>query len=99
MGDFGDNVVYLITHSLGRIGLVLLPVVLYLLFGRRAPATGKIRVVLAALALAGYLLGTGVVVVLFVFHIVAESAPQVMFFPPSQSQTRSFTVCQPVGFT
>lgn len=84
MGDFGDNVVYLITHSLGRIGLVLLPVVLYLLFGRRAPATGKIRVVLAALALAGYLLGTGVV------HLVGVDTERYSRMYDFDSAVRSF---------
>jgi len=61
VGDFGDNVIYLITHSLGRIGLVLLPLVLYLLFARGKAAGWKLRGLLAGVALAGYLLGTGVV--------------------------------------
>ena len=84
MGDFGHNVIYLLTHSLGRIGLVLLPLVLYLLLARGNAAGWKIRGLLAGLALAGYLLGTGVV------HLVGMDADRFSRMYDFDSAIRSF---------
>ena len=84
MGDFGHNVIYLITHSLGRIGLVLLPLVLYLLLARSAGSGKKVRILLASLALGGYLLGTGVV------YLVGMDAERYSRMYDFDSAVRSF---------
>ncbi len=58
--DYMDLIVSLVLRNLWRIGLMLLPVVLYGLFCRCERVTWKNRGVLAAAALAFYLLGMGI---------------------------------------
>ena len=59
--DYGDLVVSLLGRNLWRIGLFLLPGVLYGLFCRSSRSGWKIRGLLAALTAAGCLLGFGAV--------------------------------------
>lgn len=59
--DYFDLVVSLLVRNWWRIGLVLLPNVLYALFCRSVRTTWKMRSLLAALALVSYCVGVGAV--------------------------------------
>lgn len=59
--DFGDIVVDMLVQNLWRIGLVLLPVVLYALFAKPVDITWKLRWFVTVGTLAAYLLGYHVV--------------------------------------
>ena len=61
MGDFMSTVLQLLGRNLHRIGLMLLPVVLYAIFARPVKTGWKVRAVLAVVAAMLYLLGIGVV--------------------------------------
>lgn len=61
MGDFMSTVLQLLGRNLHRIGLMLLPVVLYAIFARPVKTGWKVRAVLAVAAAMLYLLGIGVV--------------------------------------
>ncbi len=59
--DYFDLVMSLLARNLWRIGLMILPVALYGYFCRGTVCTWKLRGILAAGAVAGYLLGAGAV--------------------------------------
>lgn len=59
--DYLDLVLSLLWRNLWRIGLMLLPVVLYAIFCRSGKSGWQQRTLVAGLALAGYLLGAGAV--------------------------------------
>ena len=59
--DYFELVVSLVVRNLWRIGLLLLPVVLYALFCRTEKTGWKLRSLLAAAAVAAYALGVGAV--------------------------------------
>lgn len=60
-GDYMDTVISLLRQNVWRIGLMLLPVVLFALFGKPKKVGIRTRVALAAVTVAAYLLGFGIV--------------------------------------
>lgn len=67
-GDYGSTVVSLLRQNLWRIGLFLLPIVCYVLFAQSGKTGWKCRCALAAVSLAGFVLGFGTV------HLVKTDA-------------------------
>lgn len=60
-GDYMDTVISLLSQNVWRIGLMLLPIVLYALFAAPKKAGWKVRTALAVMMAASYLLGFGIV--------------------------------------
>lgn len=60
-GDYMSTVLSLLSRNLWRIGLLLLPTLLYAVFAQAGKTRWKVRTILAVMTAAAYLLGFGIV--------------------------------------